>query len=157
MKTAAEILAFLELAALWLLIGLRYRTLPALIHSPFNGGGDAHGMGPKDQLWLLLILTSVFYVFVTAIARLPLPINVPAGTSPATVADIRRQIPQVFGVLKVCVLAFVLWLVLLATSTAVPPPHRNLLARLFLLALCVGVGVSFARLVLTLRRGTVNP
>jgi len=83
MKTTGEILAFLELAAIWLLLSLRYSALPAMIHSPFNGGGNAHGLGDKNQLWLLAILALIGYLFLTALSRLDLPLNVPDSTTPA--------------------------------------------------------------------------
>jgi hypothetical protein len=127
MPNASELFAFLELLAIWLVVGIRYRALPALIHSPFNGGGGAHGLGPRNQLWLLLIL--------------------------ATIGYIRRRIPTVFTALKITLLALVLWTVVLVTHTP-PPPHHRLITVLLALAF-FAVNLGFPLSLLLLLRG--NP
>jgi hypothetical protein len=152
MPNASELFAFLELLAIWLVVGIRYRALPALIHSPFNGGGGAHGLGPRNQLWLLLILATIGYLFLTALARLKLPINVPPGTTEATIAEIRRRIPTVFTALKITLLALILWIVVLVTHT--PPPHHRLITVLLALAF-FAVNLGFPLSLLLLLRG--NP
>jgi hypothetical protein len=150
MKTVAEIIAFFELTAIWLLIGFRYSALPALIHSPFNGGGDAHGLGPKNQLWLLLALTTLFYLFITALGRLSLPLNLPIGTTEPTIASVRRQIPETLAVLKIGVFSLVLWIALLATQYP-PPPHRRLVTVLLPFVVFAIILGFVGRLFLTIR------
>jgi hypothetical protein len=154
MRTVAEIIAFFELTAIWLLIGVRYGALPALIHSPFNGAGDAYGLGPKNQLWLLLMLATLFYLFITAIPRLPLPINVPAGTPETTVAEIRRQIPTVFLALKIGILAFILWMAILATQHSPVPDIRAITVLLLFAVFAMTLGFV-ARTFLALRRTAI--
>ena len=145
-----EILALLELLTAWLFVSLRYKTLPAQMPSLFNGAGDAHGLGDKDQLWLLLILALIFYIFLTALTRLDLPINVPPGTNPATIESVRTQALSTLLGLKVLILAYVT-LITIHPTGIILAPDRKILVFVTAILLVFVLG-SVARIVLTLRR-----
>jgi len=153
MKTTGEILAFLELAAIWLLLSLRYSALPAMIHSPFNGGGNAHGLGDKNQLWLLAILALIGYLFLTALSRLDLPLNVPDSTTPRTRATVLSQVQTTLLTLKVLILTLVFLQIFFATGgTPALMAHRALLFSLLMTTLLLTVFGFTANMFLTLKK-----
>jgi len=156
MKTMGEILAFLELAAIWLLLSLRYSALPAVIHSPFNGGGDAHGFGDKTQLWLLAILALIGYIFLTALSRLDLPLNVPESITPRTRTAVLAQVRATLLCLKILILTLVFLQLFFATGGAPSIPvvlaHRTILFSLLMATLLLTVCGFTINMFLTLKK-----
>jgi len=146
MALAAELIALFEMLATWLIICIRYSALPVMIHTPFNGGGDAHGMAGKEQLWLLVTLTTFLYLLLTGIPRIPqLPVNAPAGTSPETIELIRSRAFAILLGIKVLVMAMFLALAAFSTGIASRDGAHSTLGLLFI-ALVVLVVVSVMRL-----------
>jgi hypothetical protein len=151
-----EILAFLELAAIWLLLSLRYSTLPAMIHSPINGGGNAHGFGDKNQLWLLAILSLIGYIFLTTLGRLNLPLNVPESTTPSTRTAVLGVVQATFLALKLLILTFVLLQIFYATGGAPSIPavmaHRTIIFSLLMATLLFTVFGSIITMLHTVKK-----
>ena len=109
--------AFLLAAITWL--ALHYQALPASIHSPFNGGGDATGKGNRDQLWLLVVIAGWIYALMSMINLMP-----PEAVNwPSPVTDIERQamldrVKVGMGWFKAAMMAALFfWIVLLVRRT----------------------------------------
>jgi hypothetical protein len=153
MALTLELIALVEMLATWAMVCMRYGSLPAQIHTPFNGGGDAHGMAGKEQLWLLLTLSTVLYLLLTGIPRIPqLPVNVPAGTSLESIALVRRRASGMLLGLKVLVMAMFAVLASYSTGLAGREGAHTTLG-LLSGALLVLVVVSTVRLLRSVRLG----
>jgi hypothetical protein len=123
MTVTAELLALAELIAAWVVVGVRYGALPAMVRSPFNGGGDAGGLGEKNQLWLLVILAMFLYLLLSGVAKIIHSLEwtgVPAASAPA----MRRRVTGVLLAAKVIVMAMFLWLAI-SVAFAVPEGWRQ--------------------------------
>ncbi|MFC6647035.1 hypothetical protein ACFQBQ_15915 [Granulicella cerasi] len=103
---AREVLAAALLLASAALLAMRYRALPLRMHTPINGAGDAHGMGSRDHLWLLLMMAGWCFVLMSAVNFLPVEaVNLPEGTSLKTKRKTLAVCKQIVGWLKVVLMA----------------------------------------------------
>ncbi len=87
-------------------LATRIHHLPTRIHTPFNGGGDAHGLAPRDQLWLLLFIGLWIYVLTSLFNLLPPEaINSPRPLTPARRTQLLTFCKAIVGWTKATLMA----------------------------------------------------
>ena len=94
-------------------LATHYSALPASIPSPFNGGGDAHGLGNKNQLWLMVFIQTWIYVLLSLFNLMPSTSTVDQNSSMSTEARAKvLSFAKVFmGWFKVAVMVMMfLWI-----------------------------------------------
>jgi len=114
-KTFREVLAASFFLAAILILASHYRSLPAQIHTPINGGGDAHGMGSRDHLWLLIFLGGWIYALMSLFNLMPVEaVNSPRPLKPPQRLAALEGAKALLGWLKVVLMAgLCAWIILL--------------------------------------------
>jgi len=120
MTILLEAVAFLELLSLWLVICLRYGTLPDQLHPFLNGG-----TGDKGEMWALLAIATFLYLLLTGISHIPdPPINLPGSPGPATIVAVRRLAVALLLWMKLVLMAMFLTVAVSATQAFHPAMLR---------------------------------
>jgi uncharacterized membrane protein len=66
-----ETVALLVVVAHWLVVLLCYFKLPETIPIHYNGAGEIDGWGSKAILWLLPVISSIMYIGITFVQKIP--------------------------------------------------------------------------------------
>lgn len=114
-KTLREVLAAFFFFAAILILASHYHSLPARIHTPINGGGDAHGMGSRDHLWLLIFIGGWIYALMSLFNLMPPEaVNSPRPLTPEQRLAMLQTAKAFLGWFKVVIMAgLCAWIILL--------------------------------------------
>lgn len=70
-----EVTSFVALVAFWLMNIFSFSTLPENIPTHYNGMGEVDSYGPKTTIFLLPVLGTLIFVFLTFMLRKPESFN----------------------------------------------------------------------------------
>jgi uncharacterized membrane protein len=68
---SVEAFVILCILALWIFVILKYNKLPAIIPCHYNAAGEIDGYGSKSAIFLLPVITTLLYFFLTFVQRRP--------------------------------------------------------------------------------------
>ena len=117
-KAVRESIAALLFLTTVVVLAMHYSALPPRIPSQFNGGGDAHGFGNKNQLWLMVFIQAWFYVLMSLFNLMPATstVNQNSSMSPDARAKLLSVAKVFMGWFKVTIMAVILiWIASIVT------------------------------------------
>jgi len=103
-----ELLAALIFVITFILFFAYYDTLPEIIPKHFNIFGEPDSFGSKSFLWLLPILSFIFYAGFTLLARYPHKMNYPVAITEENAYEKYKLTIKFLGVIKVLFLTLFL-------------------------------------------------
>ncbi|MEG0979220.1 MAG: DUF1648 domain-containing protein [Oscillospiraceae bacterium] len=74
-----EILGAVIIVVFFVLIGIKYPTLPQQIPTHFNGAGEIDAWGNKSSIWFLLGVGMILYVLLSVVSFFPSAWNFPTS------------------------------------------------------------------------------
>src|SRR5688572_5322151 len=109
---ALELISVLALVYMLAFTYTAFASLPDLIPTHFNASGEADRWGGKNGIWLIPVLGTAMYVFLTVLNRFPQKFNFPV---PITEANARtqymlaRQLVSAVKASTLCTFAYITW------------------------------------------------
>src|SRR5690554_6665695 len=106
-ERALEVVCIIALAYTLLLPALRWDSIPATVPTHFDASGEVTTMGPRAALWLLVGITVLLYIGMSAIQRIPHMYNYPVRITEQNAAAQYRLGRLFMAAMKAwCVLLF---------------------------------------------------
>jgi hypothetical protein len=111
-----QILETIATGALGILFWITYSAvygpdpLPDRIPTHFGADGQPNGWGPPSLLWLLPVIAGALYLFITALALLPVRFNLPIQVTDLNRSRIEALTRQMIAFLKVYLACLFTWL-----------------------------------------------
>lgn len=72
-----EVCCLILLIAYWAFVLYAFNNMPEEIPTHFNASGEVDSTGGKDNVWLLPVITTIMYILLTLLNRVPHIFNYP--------------------------------------------------------------------------------
>jgi uncharacterized membrane protein len=141
-----EVIALIGIILIWAICIYHYSSLPETIPRHFNSAGEPDGFGNRNFIWTLPIITTVLYIGLTLIARVPHSFNYLVKITPENAPVQYRKAIQLLRILKVVITIGLSYMVYESIQVALGNAQTvGASLIVFLVAIFLGIGWYFRR------------